>query len=182
MKPSNLITTCEGYEALTALGKDPEGPLKPHEIRTLLSFCNAMMKENCTLEDFDGYYIGYSIKQIGKEFDLLKFTEQGILNIELKADLLIEDKEEKILHQMRTNHYYLNAVTSAITIFTYVENDGAYLYHPDQDCFEKVPNAFVADSIKKAVEDLSFDPDQKFIPANYLISPFNQTSQEFPLL
>lgn len=35
---------------------------------------------------FDGYYVGYAIKQIGKEFDLLRFGDDKILNIELKID------------------------------------------------------------------------------------------------
>ena len=177
MKSSNLITTCEGFEALTALGKEPEGPLKAHEIKTLLSFCNRMMKEKCTLEDFNGYYIGYSIRQIGKEFDLLKFTKNYILNIELKAELLLEDKEDKILKQMRTNHYYLNAICSHIIILTYVENDGIYFYLPESNSLQRVSDSYAAQQIIDAKEDRSFDPDQRFTPSTYLISPYDNVDK-----
>ena len=177
MKSSNLITTCEGYEALTDLGKEPEGPLKAHEIKTLLSFCNRMMKKGCTLEDFNGYFIGYSIRQIGKEFDLLKFTRNYILNIELKAELLIEDKEEKIIKQMRTNHYYLNAISRKIIIFTYVENDGIYHYLPESNSLQRVSDSYAAQQMMDAKEDRTFDPDQRFIPSAYLISPYDNVGK-----
>lgn len=177
MKSANLITTCEGYEALSALGRTPEGPLKAHEIKTLLSLCHRMIQQNCTLEDFNGFYIGYSIQQIGKEFDLLKFTKDKILNIELKTDLFVEDKEEKILRQMRTNHYYLNALASDITILTYVENDSFYLYLADKDTFEKVSDVYAAQQMKQAIEDTAFLPDQHFLPSTYFISPYGNTDK-----
>lgn len=49
---------------------------------------------------FDGFYVNYRIKQINPEFDLLKYAEEGILNIELKSSsekrLLKNSKEEII--------------------------------------------------------------------------------------
>jgi len=129
------------------------------------------------MQDFDGFYIGYSIQQIGKEFDLLKFTKQGILNIELKTELPPDGREEKILKQMRTNHYYLNAVSSNIIILTYVEHDGMYRYNPKNDCLCTIDPSLIAGSMKEATEDPSIVPDQIFLPANYLISPYNDTEK-----
>lgn len=177
MKSLNLITTYEGYEALLDLKLEPDGPLKIHEIRNLHSLCTIMTQENCTIGDLSGFFIGYSIKQIGKEFDLLKFTKDGILNIELKTELLMEGKEEKILKQMRTNHYYLNAITQNITIITYVENDGFYLYDPATSTLSKTEPAKAAEVLKQTKEDHDFDPDQRFIPSAYLISPFKDTEK-----
>lgn len=173
MYSTNLITTCEGYEALSALGKEPEGPLKAHEIHCLHSFCNRMTKEGCHLDDMNGFYIGYSIRQIGKEFDLLKFTADSILNIELKTELNPDGKEEKILRQMHTNHYYLNAISGSIIIITYVEQDGFYLYMPDTDSMKQVYEKDVASLLQNTHADPSFDPDQKFVPSTFLISPYN---------
>jgi hypothetical protein len=177
MTAVNLVNAYTQYEDLQHQGIEPEGPLKPHEIQNLHDLCTCMINQGCTKKDFNGYYIGYSIKQIGKEFDLLKFTKASILNIELKTELMMEDKEEKILRQMRTNHYYLNAITSQIIIMTFVEKDGFYLYHPDTDSLQKISSSAAAVYIKQTEEDPSFDPDRKFIPSNYLISPYNDTEK-----
>ena len=81
--------------------------LKSHEIRNLESFCRIMSNYGFSYKDYDSYFVSYSIKQIGKEFDLLRFGDELILNIELKSELKIANKLEKIRKQMEVNHYYL---------------------------------------------------------------------------
>ena len=36
-----------------------------------------------SIKVFDKFYVGYKIPQIGKEFDLLRFSEDSIINIEI---------------------------------------------------------------------------------------------------
>ena len=39
------------------------------------------------ISNFNDFYIGYIIPQIGKEFDLLKITDNNIIDIELKSQI-----------------------------------------------------------------------------------------------
>lgn len=62
------------------------------------------MNMGLSLEMLDGFFYGYRIPQIGKEFDLLKFTETECLNIELKSQAV---PLEQVLSQLKKNKYYL---------------------------------------------------------------------------
>lgn len=48
------------------------------------------------ISNFNDFYIGYTIPQIGKEFDLLRFTDKSILNIELKRQITSKIKYQLI--------------------------------------------------------------------------------------
>ena len=127
--------------------------------------------------DFDGYYIGYTIKQIGKEFDLLRFGDDTIINIEMKSELKSAQKLQKILKQMETNYYYLKFLGKVVVVITYVENDGFYIYNQEDNTVSIIEPVKVADIIKRHISNMMIDPDKEFIPSNYLISPFNSTDK-----
>lgn len=180
MKPRNLISVFQGDAAIELSGLDVDKhfvALKKHEIRNMRSFCSTMASEGCTIGHFDGFFVSYTIAQIGKEIDLLRFGNEYILNIELKSELKIAKKDQKILKQMRENYYYLKFLGKAIRIYTYVENDGFYQYDDKHDTIVKVKAEIIANSLKEQTVDYTIDPDKEFIPSNYLISPFNSTEQ-----
>lgn len=180
MKPKNLISVYQGATALNSIESPVDKKfktLKKHEIRNLNSFCDIMQGLGCTLSTFDGYYVGYSIGQIGKEFDLLRFGDELIINIEIKSELKVANKEEKILKQMRVNHYYLKFLGKKIKIFTYVENDGFYEYEEEPDILNKIDGQIVAAYMREHIVNYGIDPDKEFVPSNYLISPFNSTEK-----
>lgn len=180
MKPSNLVSAYQGAEALEASGLTIEKKfkvLKSNEIRTLNSFCNIMRSNGCEISDFDGFYIGYTIGQIGKEFDLLRFGDNLTINIEVKSELKVAKKEEKILKQMRINYYYLKSLGRPLKIFTYVENDGFYQYSIESDKLIRSSTQILASFIQSHVVNYAIDPDKEFKPSNYLISPFNSTKK-----
>lgn len=106
MKPQNVISVLRGAAALETLGDNVQKGykvLKPHEIRTMTQFCQIMQSLGCKIVHFDGFYVSYTIQQINKEFDLLRFSKDSILNIEIKSELKTANKEDKILKQMRKN-------------------------------------------------------------------------------
>ena len=180
MKPKNLISVYQGTLALDTSGLEVGKEykiLKKHEIRNLRSFCDTAAAFGCDISDFDGYFVGYSINQIGKEFDLLRFGDDAILNIELKSELKVANKVAKILNQMKRNHYYLQFLNRPLRIYTYVENDGFYMYDQVADTAVQVDGQAVADQMQRHTVNYSIDPDQEFIPSNYLISPFNSTDK-----
>ena len=177
MKPRNIIAVFQGDAAVEAMGADVDKrfkALKSHEIRNLCGFCSIMRQNGCSMAHFDGFYVSYSILQIGKEFDLLRLGNDYVLNIEIKSELKIAQKEQKILKQMRQNQYYLQFLNKPIHIFTYVENDGFYQYQND-NTVRRVSPETVARYMCDQTIDYSLDPDRLFLPSNYLISPFNST-------
>ena len=178
MKTENLLCTFQGAAAIDLPTVDKRlKKLKSHEIRNLESFCRIMSNYGFSYKDYDGYFVSYSIKQIGKEFDLLRFGDELILNIELKSELKIANKLEKIRKQMEINHYYLKFLGKPIIVITYVENDGFFVYDSNANAVSSITESDVAEIIKAHIPNRAIDPDKEFIPSNYLISPFNSTEQ-----
>lgn len=178
MRPRNLISVYQGNEAIEASGLTVEkrfNELKKHEIRNMRSFCEIMLSDGCNIGNLDGFFVSYSIAQIGKEFDLLRFGTDFVLNIEIKSELKVAKKESKILNQLQKNHYYLKFLGKPLIMFSYVENDGFYYYDISNNAISKVDSTVAASSIINQHVDYSIDPDKIFIPSNYLISPFNST-------
>ena len=102
MKQHNLISVYQAESAILNMdGAKPYQILKKHEVRNLKSFCEIMKSAGCPISSFDGFYVGYTIKQIGKEFDLLRFGSDNILNIEIKSELKQANKMQKLLMQMQ---------------------------------------------------------------------------------
>lgn len=183
MKSTNLISACQSYEINTRYINDGYAlnnvPSK-NDYKVLKLLYNDLQKNDCSMYDYSGYYIGYKISQISKEFDLLRFGNDAIINIELKSELkhlTYEEKIEKIRKQMFQNYYYLKFIEKEVIIYTYIENDGIYKYDIKNDKPE-------VSSITELIHDIKFqnycsdlDPDKLFIPKNYLVSPFNKTVQ-----
>ena len=179
MKPRNLISVIQGEAALEECDCFVDkrfNVLKKHEIKNLTSFCSILQKDGCDISHFDGFFVSYSIAQIGKEFDLLRFGKDYILNIEIKSELKSAQKEAKILKQMKENHYYLKFLGKQMLFFTYVENDGFFQYTDDGQ-ITRVTSNEVARNMCEQTVDYSIDPDALFLPSNYLISPFNRTHE-----
>lgn len=184
MNTCNLISVYQGEEALQGLNLTKEQikkfkTLKTHETRNVRSFCKIMLNCGCDIKSFDGYYVGYEIAQIGKEFDLLRFGKDEIINIEIKSELkkAKSDNLEKIITQMRKNYYYLKFLGKKIKIFTFVENDGFYRYDESNDELIKINEMMLCSCLKKQIIDYSSSPDELFVPSTYLVSPFNSTDK-----
>lgn len=178
MKPRNLISAYQGEESIDKIDTEEYNKLmtlKHHEICNLHSFCDVMIQEGCSIGDFDGFFIGYSIPQIGKEFDLLRFGKDFLINIEIKSEITIARKEQKVLEQMQKNYYYLKSLGKEMRIFSYVENDAFYEFNIEKNSLDKIEAKVVAFCLKtKDILD-TIDLDKEFSPSNYLISPFNST-------
>lgn len=180
MKPKNLLSVYQGAHALEIPSLDADRrfkPLKSHEIDNLRSLCNILSIYGCTVADFDGFFVSYTIDRISKEFDLLRFGTDVIVNIELKAAFERPNKQAKILKQMRANYHYLSFLGRPIQIFTYADSDGFYAYHPENQSLSRTTPTAVAQALLAQQVDCSLDPDAAFVPANYLISPFRDSAR-----
>lgn len=124
----------------------------------------------------DSFIIGYKIRQIGKEFDLLKFSDNYNINIELKSKF----NEEKILKQLVRNEYYLKFLENKTHYFTYCsDRKKIYTFSEDRKCLEEVNWSHLIEIIQSQNDCLynKIQVDSFFDPKNYLVSPFNDTEK-----
>lgn len=148
--------------------------IKDDELNDLIVLYNELKSLTKNVELFDKYFIGYTIPQIGKEFDLLRFDEETIVNIELKR----ESDTEKIKNQLLRNKYYLSFLRKETHLFSY-QSSSKKLYGLDES------NSLIELNIRQLIEKIASQDvkrleniDDFFNPSNYLVSPFNST-QEF---
>ncbi len=136
-------------------------------------FVKQMQATNSNIEVLDCYFWGYTIPQISKEFDLLRFGKNNIVNIELKS----ENTGVKIYKQLIKNYYYLDFLKKEINCYTYVSSENK-LYGLDRDkmlCTVSFGELYGILNNQKviAIDDI----DKLFKPSNYLVSPFNSTDE-----
>ena len=89
MKPQNLLAAYQGAEALEIEHPNDAKELKvlrKHEIKQLQSLCNLLREHGCVLADYEGFFVGYTIGQISKEFDLLRLARITFLILKRKAN------------------------------------------------------------------------------------------------
>ena len=63
------------------------------------------------------YYYSFVMPKLGKEFDLLRISEDAIINIELKSGNV---SDEAIRYQLQQNRYYLSTLSKTMYFYTYV--------------------------------------------------------------
>ena len=95
MKPINLISICNAkedlsdedfYNYLNLFGIDKEKKeqeKKEQELNDIKSLIDMLKSVPIKSIIFDSYYYGFKINQIGKEFDLLRFGINYVVNIQV---------------------------------------------------------------------------------------------------
>lgn len=120
---------------------------------------------------FKGFYVGYKIQHISKEFDLLRFGENYIINIELKRI----STADKIKTQLIRNKYYLSHISKVTHNLCFVvETNTLYKLNIKDELeiinFNELVQLLTGQKLKEPE-----DPDTLFNPSDYLVSPFNST-------
>lgn len=124
----------------------------------------------------DNFLYGYTIPQINKEFDLLRFGENYNINIELKSDSTPEEQEQ----QLRKNHFYLNFLPSKTYYYSISPNTSTYIeYVPEEDKFIIIlpEDFFKIIKEQNIIRCTSEEADSFFEIKNYLVSPFNDVQR-----
>ena len=148
-----------------------ECEMRQHEIISIRMFVDTLMECGVSIKAFDGFFMGFKIKQIGKEFDLLKITGKALLNVELKSQTV---SQEEIHKQLIKNKYYLSYLGRDAKFFS-VNTEDFISYILDSNgelrCvdFNEIVNAFNA----FCQDDYLIDIDSLFKVSDYLISPLN---------
>lgn len=144
--------------------------VKEHEFGNLIHLVELLCEKGITIRELEGFYYAYTIRQIGKEFDLLKIHKNhAVLNIELKSQNVSLEKIEK---QLLKNKYYLGSIASNLHLFTYVDETGL-LYTLEQEQLRLCD----FDEMVRILLDFNVfetgDIDELFCAKDYLISPLN---------
>tara|TARA_R110002049_G_scaffold213604_7_gene385055 strand:- start:487 stop:1971 length:1485 start_codon:yes stop_codon:yes gene_type:complete len=176
MKSINLLSIVQAYNSLTPLLFRKyldyfNANVRDGEVEDIEKFIFQLSQFNPRINIFDNYYLGYTIPQIGKEFDLLRFGNNYSLNLEIKR----ESTFEKVKKQILRNRYYLSFLKSEIHIYSYISNDNKlYCLDDNDNLVEKELKQLIQLIHNQEISNPSSINDC-FNPSNYLVSPFNST-------
>ena len=141
-----------------------------HEIESLRRLVDALTECGASMSQTDGFYFGFTIPQIGKEFDLLKVTDRHCLNIELKSQDVGEDA---MLAQLRKNRHYLTHLGKRLILFTVVTDTMTCYRLSLSDNLVRVSIEDIARALEKCDAPYDEDISQSFRASEYLISPMH---------
>lgn len=200
---NNIISVYQSEKTLMSIkNSNLKRNLKDCEVSVMESLCQNLKLAGAPKSAFNHYTVSYTINQIPNEFDLLRFGENYIINIELKSNLreskykeiskkpdkqnLSEEEKAKIVDdyimqkirkQMEKNELYLKALGKPYRIYEFVNEVGLYEYIADTKQIIEIDFSLLVDTIKNQNVLKNINPDVIFKPSNYLISPFNKTGQ-----
>lgn len=163
IRDERLFNVMEKHEA----SDHDNHSIRIHEIDSLRLLTDALVEQGITVRDTDGFYFGFVIPLIGKEFDLLKVTGKYCLNIELKSQ---DVGEESILAQLRKNRHYLTLLGRELMLFTVV-TDTLTCYRLSDDELVRSDIREIARALKKCNAAYHGRIDKLFRSSEYLISP-----------
>lgn len=145
-------------------------PLKVRdwEMKSLECLCAHL----CKMENGAAYtfYYSFQIPKLGKEFDLLRVSDDTVVNIELKSNNV---PDEKIKSQLEQNRYYLSTLGKNIRSYTYISSS---------DRLVRLTNSgnLIEADWKELERDLDSqgdcnagDIEDLFLEENYIISPLS---------
>lgn len=143
------------------------------ERENLYQLIDILKSNGCNLKNLNGFYYSFTIEQIGKEFDLLKFYKEFILNIEIKSEFTSYDK---ILKQLQLNIHYLKAINVNICCYTFIAKT--------KKLYKLVNNKLVLVDFNDLIATICLSNEcfinninDLFNPSNYLVSPFNNVDK-----
>lgn len=147
--------------------------IKDKEVDDLISLLTILYDGTEERSIFSQFYVSYKIPQIGKEFDLLRFGDGCVINIELKNS----STEEKIFNQLKRNEYYLSFLDKQIYSFSFVADEKKLYFISNEN---KVAEAGFSSLIQLLLDQQIAkldNVDKLFDPSDYLVSPFNSTEK-----
>lgn len=177
MRPINIyllsrsaVFDAETFERADRVLSANDSVIREHEKNDLKALADCLTAAGCALPLFDGFYYSYTVPQIGKEFDLLKFADGATLNIEIKHERVADDE---IVAQLEKNRYYLAHLGGRVTSLCYIalenewkEYDGATLSAVAAERAAELVGEF-ADCVPVIIDEL-------FKPSEFLVSPLTE--------
>ena len=184
MKPINLLFLSNVFNTVPSFLSDFSlrtylclEAVKSRELEVINALCHELKLKVTQYSIYDNFYLNFTIPQIGKEFDLLRFGKSSVVNIELKSEMTDLDS---IKEQLRRNYYYLSFLGKKIYCCTFVmDGTSNRLFYFNKNEYKldevKIDDLIYAISYIEDLEEGIIE--QLFVPSNYLISPFNTTER-----
>ena len=162
-----------GFYGIELAEKGKNLGLSTTELDCMTSFIDFFKTIQDSISLLDNFFVGYRIPQIGKEFDLLRFDNDSIINIELKT----ESTEENIKEQLEKNKYYLSFLSKKLLCFTYVLSENKFYEIGQNNDLNEVSTREVVSKLIAQNSYIVNDINSLFNPSDYLVSPFNSTDK-----
>ena len=158
-------STFQAY--IRAFGLNPR--IRPAELADIAILVSELKMLGATTDHFNEFFIGYSISQISKEFDLLRIGHNFILNIELK----FESSIDRIQTQLQQNAYYLRFLNKPVVNFTFVSSSRK-LYKLENNKVHEVSLQELFNYLTTQHFLYNIPIDDLFDPIHYLVSPLEE--------
>ena len=154
------------YQHTAKITAHPKTP--SHEIESLRTLADELLGEGVSVPEMDGFFFSYSIPQIGKEFDLLRFDGERCLSIELKSQPV---PLQQIRSQLLRNRHYLAHLGMKMQLFTFVSETRECYQLTEDKVLTSVPAADLAKAVQGSCDALLTEIDGLFRPSEYIVSP-----------
>lgn len=149
--------------------------VKSQEFDAIKKLVDLLLSIDVDVKDFENFFTSFTIKNIGKEFDLIKIDKDNlVLNIELKSENV---GVEEIESQLEKNRYYLKHLAPDVRLYTFVGSTEE-LYKYTRKGIQLVNLEDLKDTMQLFQASLEENIEFLFQANNYLISPLN-TPQKF---
>lgn len=139
-------------------------------------FClSELLSEKLSIKQKSGYFLGNKINsKIDEEFDLLRFSEENILNIELKNSMP-KGGIEAIEDQLRRHKFILSILKKRVISYTFISDDKKF-YRIDND--DNFIESTVDDLVKSISENYLQSNELLDIDVNkFIISPYSEDDE-----
>lgn len=176
MKAINIVSLVNAKKDLSdfnfqayiqRFGLNPK--MRATELADVATLIEQLQAIGAQTSHFNDFFVGYSIHQISKEFDLLRIGKNFILNIELK----LESSEERIEKQLIQNAHYLRFLNIPVYNYTFVtQTKKVYKLeggHLQQTQLQELFGLMLAQDVEM---DVSIE--ELFDPIHYLVSPIDE--------
>lgn len=145
-------------------------PLKVRgwEMKSLEELCEHLreMKNGMSLS----FYYSFQIPKLGKEFDLLRVSEDTVINIELKSNNV---SDEKIKAQLKQNRYYLASLGRNIRSYTYISSTDRLVRLTNSGNLIEAKWMELEQDLSEQTDCNEGDIEKLFREENYIISPLS---------
>lgn len=174
MKPVNIFALTRALKT-SQLGRlekqmsQREHPLRIREwemdsLRGLIDELRCIMPDICRMN----FFFSFQIPKLGKEMDLLRISDETIVNIELKSK---EVPEENIRNQLLRNKYYLALLGKDIRSYTYVCETGKLFRLSRSEKLKTAEWSELAEDLKNQTKCFEGNIEELFREDEFLISP-----------
>ena len=141
--------------------------VKKWEFESLCVFMNRLEEKDIHSRSYNFYY-SFVLPKLGKEFDLLRISDDCIINIELKSEAVSESAIKK---QLMQNRYYLSMLEKPIYSYTYISNKNRLVRLSNTDKIVDTEWDILVDNLSRQDDIYDGNIEELFKEDKYIISP-----------